>query len=247
MRYTFNMSEQQLRFFASTPSSCGYLPDRDSVSLFADPDFNMTPALYSHLINHGFRRSGEFVYRPYCSECNACLPVRILADQFKPSRKHRRIWKKNQDLTVRILDSAFNQEHVQLYVKYIQARHTGGSMDDPDPDRYQSFMHSHWCETDFIEFRLDQKLVGLAVTDRVRTGVSAFYTFFDPDLARRSLGTYAILWQIQYCQDLGLPYVFLGYWIAECDKMSYKSEFQRQEIWIDEHWLPFEQAHKLTG
>jgi len=207
----------------------------------------MTPGLYGHLINHGFRRSGEFVYRPYCPQCNACLPVRILADEFKPSRRHRRIWRQNQDINVRVLKSAFNEEHAQLYTRYIQARHSGGSMDDPDPDRYRGFMYSHWCDTDYIEFRLNQKLVGMAVTDRVKQGVSAFYTFFDPDLSRRSLGTFAILWQIHYCQQLGLPYVYLGYWIAECEKMNYKSEYQPQEIWLDDQWQTLDELAKQPG
>jgi len=230
------MSEQDLRFFASTPSTCGYLPDRDSVSLFADPDFSMTPALYSHLIAHGFRRSGEFVYRPYCHNCQACVPVRVLVDQFKPKRKHKRILRRNEDIQIKTVKNAFSVEHVELYSRYVHLRHAGGSMDDPDPDRYRGFMYSHWCETDFIEFRLNKKLVALAVTDRVRNGLSAFYTFFDPELEARSLGTFAILSQIEYAQSLGLPYLYLGYRIEDCRKMQYKSEFQPQELWKEDHW-----------
>lgn len=228
-----------LKFFLSTPSTCGYLPDRESVSLFADPKFPFSPAVYDLLIDHGFRRSADYVYRPHCPECNLCVPARVPVDMFKKSRSQKRIWNKNSDLEVHSVNLEPNQEHYALYQKYQRMRHGEGEMANHDIERYSEFLESEWCETLLLEFRHEGRLVAVAVTDVIRRGLSAFYTYFDPDYADRSLGTYAVLWQIELTQKLGLPWLYLGYWIHNCQKMNYKTNFRPLEMRIDEQWELF--------
>lgn len=228
--------KHNLKFFLSTPSSCGYLPNRESVSLFADPKFPFNPAVYDLLIDHGFRRSADYIYRPHCPNCNACIPVRVPVDIFEASRGQKRIWKKNQDLSVTTHDLMLKDEHFRLYRKYQNMRHGEGEMANHDMERYFEFLDSEWCETLLLEFRDEQRLVAVAVTDIVRRGLSAFYTFFDPEYAPRSLGTYAIMWQIHLAKKLGLPWLYLGYWISDCRKMNYKTQFLPLEMRIDEQW-----------
>ncbi len=230
------MNAQPLKFYASNPHPCGYLAQQTAVSLFADPQAPMDTRVYSLLIDHGFRRSGEHVYRPYCPDCQQCVPVRVAVEDFRPNRAQRRCLKRNTDLSLHCVDT-HQDEHFTLYRRYIRQRHPGGSMDDPDPARYRGFIDSHWCETLFYEFRLGDELVGVAVTDRLEQGLSAFYTFFDPALSqRRSLGTLAILWQVEQCRNLGLPWLYLGYWIADCAKMRYKTRFQPLQGLLGDRW-----------
>ncbi|MDH5730511.1 MAG: arginyltransferase [Gammaproteobacteria bacterium] len=231
------MTEQQIRFFASAPNSCSYLDKRESVSLFADPEMPMTPALYGHLISHGFRRSGEYVYRPYCPECEACIPARIVASDFKPNKTQRRVWRKNLDIEVTSVGKHVSEEQFELYQRYIQSRHAGGGMDDPALSRYKNFIISRWCKTDSFEFRLNGQLVAVAVTDVVADGLSAFYTYFDPDMPERSLGVYGVLWQIEETLRQGKSWLYLGYWIKECIKMSYKAKYRPMQIYRDYQWF----------
>ena len=236
------MNAQPLKFYASEAHPCGYLGGETAVSLFADPQAPMDTRVYSLLIDHGFRRSGEHVYRPYCPDCQQCVPVRVPVEAFQPNRAQRRCRKRNADLSLRLVDK-HRDEHFALYRRYIRQRHPGGSMDDPDPARYRAFIDSSWCETLFYEFHLHGELVGVAITDRLEQGLSAFYTYFDPELSRqRSLGTLAILWQIEQCRRLGLPWLYLGYWIAGCAKMRYKIRFQPLQGLLGECWRELEQA-----
>jgi len=232
------MSIENLKFFLSAEQTCSYLPDKRSASVFADPESNMNTALYSILINHGFRRSANYVYRPHCPNCQACKPTRIPAHFFIPSRSQRRILKKNQDIRIIEAKAEFKQSHFDLYVKYIQARHKNGEMDHNDPSRYFEFLDSDWCDTVFYEFFLNETLVAVAVTDVLNNGLSALYSFFDPNLPQRSLGTYAILVQLEKAQSLKKPWLYLGYWIDECEKMRYKKNFKPLEIWENDEWHP---------
>lgn len=234
------MHEDKLNFFISTPSNCGYLSDRKSISLFADPEYPMSPAIYSILIEHGFRRSGNHVYRPECPQCNECVPVRVDVTNFRPSRSQKRIWKQNQDIKVKPVPVQFNTAHYALYQKYQQTRHGDGEMAQHSEIRYMEFLKSRWCDSVFYELWLDNKLIGLAIVDFVKTGLSAFYTFFDPDYEKRSLGNFAILWQIEKARSLKLPWIYLGYWIEHCDKMNYKTRYQPLEMFIKEKWIPYQ-------
>ena len=234
-------SEQSRRisFYATPDHDCAYLEGRRAVTLFADPYARLDTGIYNKLIQYGFRRSGRHIYRPACPSCSACVPVRLSAGRFRPNRSQRRCAARNADLTTHIRPAAFDPEHHALYLRYVGKRHAGGGMDVPEPEKYMEFLVADWCETRFVELRLDQRLVAVAVVDVLDTGLSAVYTFFDPDLPRRSLGTAAILEQLRLCRQWGLDWLYLGYWIESCEKMRYKTGFRPLQFFRDGSWLDF--------
>lgn len=234
---------KRVSFYATPDHECPYLDGRRAVTLFADPYAQLNNQIYTKLAQYGFRRSGRHIYRPACPSCSSCIPVRIQASAFKPNRSQRRTRQRNQDISVQISQPDYNDEQHRLYIKYISTRHPGGGMDVPEPDKYMDFLVADWTETEFVEFRLAGKLVAVAVIDLFENGMSAVYTFYDPDLDRRSLGTLAILWQIEACVSRGLPWLYLGYWIPECQKMQYKQQFKPMQhfhngVWHDSENLP---------
>ncbi len=228
--------QQELRFFATAPRPCSYLQGRNAISVFADPEARLSPAIYNQLAHYGFRRSGNDLYVPACPGCSECIPVRLLASQFIRSRSQQRTWNRNRDLACTVLPPVFNNEHFELYTRYQTARHAGGGMDNPTPEEYTRFLTSDWADTQFIEFRLDGRVIAVAVTDRLYNALSAVYTYFDPSLPRRSLGTYAILWQIEMTRELGCDWLYLGYWIRGSAKMQYKSRFRPMQAYRDGRW-----------
>ena len=228
--------EQELRFFATAPRPCSYLQDRNAISVFADPEARLSSALYNQLARYGFRRSGNDLYVPACPGCSACIPVRVPVTQFIRSRNQRRIWNRNRDLECTILPAEYRDEHFELYARYQKARHPGGGMDNPTADEYIRFLTCDWSDTQFIEFRIDRKTVAVAVTDRLCNALSAVYTFFDPVMQRRSLGTYAILRQIEMTRKSGCDWLYLGYWIQGSRKMDYKSRFRPIQAFRNGHW-----------
>jgi len=226
-----------LKFYQDAQShTCSYLPEQQSQNLYPDPALPMSNTLYSQLIQHGFRRSGNSSYRPHCPACQACVPVRINIAQFTPSRSQRRCLKRNEHIRTTHHPAVFNPQHFALYRRYLNARHIDAGMDNPTKESYQHFLMSYWSDTHFIEFFDDSKLIGLAVTDYVDDALSAFYTFFDPDYEKQSLGTYAILEQIKLAKSLGFSMLYLGYWIENCQKMRYKQNFSGLEGYIDQQW-----------
>ncbi|MDH3353780.1 MAG: arginyltransferase [Chromatiales bacterium] len=227
---------EELYFYLSPPHPCSYLSDLEQTTVLADPKFPMTMDIFNSLSEVGFRRSGGIVYSPRCRTCNACLPVRIPTDAFTPNRSQRRNWKQNQDLTITIEDSTIRDEHFELYQRYIEHRHSDGEMATDDPQRFAEFFLSPWCETRFIEFRLENRLIAVAVIDLLQQGWSAVYTFFDPDYSNRGPGTFAVLSMIEQCREMGQPYLYLGYLIHQSPKMSYKGNFKPYEIYLDGHW-----------
>jgi leucyl-tRNA---protein transferase len=231
--------QHSLHFYASSPEICGYLGDRESVSAFANPYMDMDLETYNELIQFGFRRSGGYLYRPHCPQCTECVSIRIKVGEYQFSRNDKRTLKNNADLTINPVKGKFQEEHYELYQHYINTRHCGGSMENPTRADYRRFLICDWTDTIFIEFRQDKKLIAVAVTDVTSTGYSAVYTFFEPGMRKRSLGHYAILKQIQLCQEHDLPYLYLGYWIKNCDKMKYKSRYQPAEGFINGHWTDF--------
>ncbi|MBL1140990.1 MAG: arginyltransferase [Proteobacteria bacterium] len=230
---------KRLRFFLSPSHSCNYLKNREASSLFVDPVFPKNKVLYSTLVANGFRRSGEHLYQPYCTKCSECIPIRIPVNDFKFRRSQKRTWKKNQDLKIEIVDAVFQKEHFELYTKYLAMRHPGGGMDNPTRDDYKNFLWSSWSETRLFEFRLNKRLIAVAVVDQLENAFSAVYTFFDPDSQHRSPGKYAILYLIEQSRLRGFTWLYLGYWIAECNKMKYKIEYQPVECFINEKWKKF--------
>jgi arginine-tRNA-protein transferase len=233
--------------FLSMPHPCSYLPGRTATSLFLDPRQPLNSQQYAGFMRLGFRRSGDLIYRPHCRECHACIPVRIPVDRFHPDRGQRRVWRRNQDLSMVSHPPIYNQEHFDLYQRYQAMRHPGGGMDDPDPQKYINFLGSRSIRTVFYEMRHLDKLLGVAVTDVLPDGLSAVYTFFDPAEKRRSLGSYAVLWQVELARQQQFPWLYLGYWIKDCRKMAYKGNYHPLEILQDGLWIEAKSAHKGTG
>lgn len=229
--------QPELAFYITVPSTCNYLPGRKAVTVFADPFAGMSKALYSTLVDHGFRRSGDHVYVPYCPNCDACVPARIPVQRFRMKRSQRRNWQRNADITVHRVAANFQEEHYRLYQRYVTQRHPGGGMEHYGPEQYLSFFGCRWGETWLYEFRCGNDLLAVASVDHLQSGLSAVYTFFDPAQAERGLGTYAVLWQINEAIRLNLPFVYLGYWIAESCKMNYKANFQPLEIYRTSRWI----------
>ncbi len=227
-------------FYLSPDHDCAYRPQETARTLFADPAFPMNPDSYQELIDQGFRRSGGHVYRPYCPRCQACVSLRVPARDFRPRRSQRRCWKKNRPvLDVRIRPAGFDEEHFELYQRYTDGRHPEGGMRDATPKVYLDFLAGPWTKTLFCEFRLKRRLAAVAVTDLLPRGLSAVYTFFDPELKSLSLGVFAVLWQIERARSLGLPWLYLGYWIEDCRKMHYKEEYRPVEAWTGSGWKRF--------
>ena len=228
---------QKLGFYATPAHPCNYLPDREAITLFADPRVPKNTRLYSALADCGFRRSGEHLYMPHCKNCNSCISVRIPVADFKLSRNQQRNWKKNSDLDVICLAPEFQEEHFALYKLYLESRHPGGGMDDPEPDNYMDFLTSNWAETVFYEMRLQKQLIAVAVADVMDNALSAVYTFYHPDYNNRSLGRFAVLYEIEQARSNGFDWLYLGYWIRECAKMNYKNEYQPLQYFIGNNWV----------
>lgn len=229
-------SAQKLGFYATPPHKCSYLSGREAITLFADPHFPKSMRLYSALMEFGFRRSGPHLYIPKCEKCKACISIRIPVDKFIPNRNHRRIIRKNKDLVITQKPAAFRQDHFDLYSRYLARRHAGGGMDNPTPASYIDFLTAGWAETIFYEMKLEDRLVAVAATDVLNNALSAVYTFYEPELAERSLGKYSIFYQIMQARLLGLKWLYLGYWIKDSQKMKYKSEFKPHQQYNNNEW-----------
>ncbi len=229
-------SLRELQFYLTSSYPCSYLPGQTARSLVATPNELVDTAVYSELIGLGFRRSGIYNYRPQCSQCRACVPVRLLVDEFRPNRTQRRTQKAHNDLAAVARPLGYDPDHHALYQRYQSSRHTGGGMDQDDREQYERFLLQSNVDSHLIEFRQDGALRMVSLIDRVRDGLSSVYTFYEPDLPGASFGTYNILWQAELCRQLGLPYLYLGYWIAQSRKMAYKTNFQPLEGLIENRW-----------
>lgn len=221
-----DMRNENIRVYLSTSHPCPYLPDETATSLIIDPELDTDEVRLTQLTRNGFRRSGELIYRPHCPSCQACVSVRIPIDSFRPNRAQRRSMSRNRDVTVETISPVFKQEHFEMYVRYQQSRHPGSDMCDTDPDKYQQFLVADGRHSVFFEFKLAGKLIAVSVVDVLLDGLSAVYTFFDPEHHMRGLGTYAILWEMAEARRRNMEWLYLGYWIEACDKMSYKTNFQ---------------------
>jgi len=222
--------------YTTPPHECNYLSNQLATTVFIEPGVQKNTLIYDKLSQRGFRRSGEHIYCPQCKKCNACIAVRIPVESFNQRRSQRRVWRKNQDLTISIAAPIFKQEHFNLYHRYITARHQEGGMDDLTPKSYINFLTASWVRTIFYEFRFQKQLIGVGVVDHLKNGLSAVYTFFDPDYSERSLGVYAVLWEIAEAKRLKHKWLYLGYWIKDNQKMGYKINYQPLEGYYQETW-----------
>lgn len=231
------------RFYYSAPAPCPYVDGRIERRIFADLSGPNAAFSYDLLSEAGFRRSLGFAYRPACPGCNACVPVRIPVREFEWSRHWRRIVNQNADLAIAWAPPRATAEQYVLFQRYQNARHQDGDMSRMDGGDFRTMIEVGAIDSAIAEMRApDGRLVGACLADRMARGVSAVYTFFDPDEARRSLGSRAVLWLIEQSLRDGLDHVYLGYWIAESRKMAYKARFRPLEGLTRDGWRRIDDA-----
>lgn len=228
-------SAEDLIYFGLThPFDCSYLSGKQEQLLtLTDHEINIT--LYERLLSLGFRRNGDAIYKPYCPACAECKPVRVPVNEFKLSKRQKRTLKQNADFHWRLVNQE-KTEYFYLYQDYIKARHFDGPMYPADKKQYQQFLLCTWLPESFVEVYDDNKLIGVAVTDVLTHSISAIYSFFDNGHSKFSLGSYMILLQIELAKQLDKDYLYLGYQIDECRKMSYKKLYRPYEILTEQGW-----------
>lgn len=230
------MKSDLIRVFQTLEHRCGYYAEREARNLVIDPLARALPQVYGTALERGFRRSGGHVYRPHCADCRACVASRVPVADFVPDRSQRRCLKRNADLVIRLVPPARSEENFALYRRYLAARHPDGGMDDPGEVDFERFLACAWSPTRFLELRAGDELLAVAVTDVLPQGLSAVYTFYAPEYPERSLGTCAILHQIELARAQRLPNLYLGYWIDAHPKMNYKARFRPLERLRDGVW-----------
>ncbi len=225
-----------LQLYLTAPYPCSYLPELEARSQVATPAFLIDTPVYSELVRRGFRRSGTFTSRPHCDDCRQCVPARVVVADFQPSRAQRRSWNRHSNLEVSLHPLEDKPEYFELYLHYQRTRHADGGMADDNPEQYRNFLLQSHVDTVLIEFRDAEALRMVSVVDVLDDGLSAVYTFYDTTMPQASFGTFNVLWQIEMCRRLGLPYLYLGYWIAASRKMAYKARFQPLQGLRDNVW-----------
>lgn len=235
MTHRPTLPQNQTQYYATAAYPCSYIDGRIARSQVVGTDTQIDTPLYSDLVRQGFRRSGAYVYRPLCDHCQACTSIRVPVAKFQPDRSQRRAQKRHSNLAVTVCKPHFSGEHHALYQRYQKARHAEGGMDQDDVAQYIEFMVNSPVDSFMVEFRetgnngTTSELKMVSIIDQLSDGLSAVYTFYEPGHGQ-SYGTFNVLWQIEHALSLGLTYVYLGYWIQACRKMSYKTRFQPSEL-----------------
>lgn len=233
-----------LQFYLTAPYPCSYLPAQTARSQVATPSFLIDAAVYSELVQRGFRRSGTFTYRPRCDLCHACVPVRIPVADFAPSRTQRRMLRRHENLEASLHTLGDSEEYFTLYERYQSARHLDGDTEKDTREQYRNFLLQSHVDSVLVEFREEGVLRMVSIIDILRDGLSSVYTFYDPDVAHASYGTYNVLWQADLCRKLELPYLYLGYWIEACRKMTYKAKFRPLQGLVQGVWQTLPENEK---
>lgn len=224
-------------FYTTAPLPCPYLPGRTERKIVTELSGTEAEALHERLSRAGFRRSHNIAYAPVCPGCQACVPIRVVSEDFTPDRTQRRILRANADLTISEMPARATAEQFTLFQRYQKTRHADGDMAAMGYYDYRAMIEDTPISTGILEFRdARDRLLGACLTDWLADGLSAVYSFFDTDEDKRSLGTFAVLWLIGRARSLGLPYVYLGYWVPESRKMAYKARFRPSEILISGAW-----------
>jgi arginine-tRNA-protein transferase len=232
---------EKIQFYVTAAYPCSYMPGRIARSQVAVPSSLLQTQAYAQLVQIGFRRSGEFIYRPHCDHCQACTSIRVPVPEFSPSRSQKRAFTRHGKLVTTLSRPFTSEEHFALYQRYQKTRHTGGGMDHDDIGQYIEFLVSTHVDSWLIEFREPAssadagRLKMVSIIDRLQDGLSAVYTFFEPEEGQ-AYGTFNVLWQIAHARSLELPYVYLGYWIQDCQKMAYKLKFKPNELLTNGGW-----------
>ncbi len=252
MTHRTTFAPETIQFYATAAYPCSYMPGRIARSQVAVPSSLLQTQTYGELVHKGFRRSGEFIYRPHCDHCEACTSIRVPVTQFTHSRSQKRAWLQHNGLVTQVSEPFFSEEHFALYQRYQKVRHTGGGMDHDDVAQYIEFLVRTRVNSWMLEFREPAtsahagKLKMVSIIDRLNDGLSAVYTFFEPEDGH-AFGTFNVLWQIAHAKSLGLPYVYLGYWIQDCQKMAYKLNFKPNELLVKGAWIRSDSPHFLAG
>jgi len=228
-------------FYTTAPLPCPYVEGRTERKVVTELAGVSAETLHDRLSKGGFRRSHNIAYAPVCPGCQGCVPIRIRAAEFAPNRTQKRIARANADLVVHEMPPRATAEQYQLFQLYQQARHGDGDMANMSFYDYRAMVEDTPIETSVVEFRHPAgTLLGACLTDRLNDGLSAVYSFFETGMENRSLGTFAVLWLVQRAVELNLPYVYLGYWVAESRKMAYKTKFRPCEVLRAGQWRMLE-------
>ncbi|MDB4040477.1 arginyltransferase [Methylophilaceae bacterium] len=227
---------EDVQFYVTTKYSCVYIDGRDAQSLVATPYKNVNTKNFNSLISQGFRRSGQYVYKPSCKDCSACIPIRLLASSFTPSRSQKRVKKYLDKLSVKLLPLTFDEEHYNLYVSYQNIRHRTNDVNEDSLADYNNFLVKSNVNSKLVEFRLNNQLKMVTIIDIIEDGISAVYTFYDCSDRKLSLGTISVIWLLDLCKKERFLFLYLGYWIYESQKMKYKTNFKPYELMIEGVW-----------
>ena len=229
-----DQTPENTQLFLTAAMPCPYLPGRQERKLFTHLTGRRATTLHHLLSDNGFRRSQNLIYRPACDGCAACQSVRIVAQEFVPTQRYRRISKANADVAVEVCQPRATAEQFALFKRYLDARHSGGGMTQMSFVDYEYMVEDTPVQTVLVEYRLNsvpgRPLVAVALTDVMPDGLSMVYSFFDPDLASRGLGNLLILDHIEQVKLAGLTYVYLGYWVKNSPKMAYKGRYRPLEV-----------------